>query len=218
MIMPPPPLGDRWSEWGERLNTFLIRTLNKLQFLSPNDSAKDDGLLMWDRDIEHAVISLDGVWKPLSYGYNAYGMFYSTTAQTATTINTPKAIQWENTAYSVYISVDGTYPSRIVFAKSGTYAIEFSGELHSTNASAKTIYVWPRINGTDVPGSTMVNTIAINDQRTTVSRSGIFQVTAGDYLEAMFAVTDLALDFHGLAATAFAPASPSVSLVVKEMA
>lgn len=218
MIMPPPPLGDRWSEWGERLNTFLIRTLNRLQFLSPNDSAKDDGLLMWDRDIEHAVISLDGVWKPLSYGYNAYGMFYSTSNQTAATINTPTAIEWENTAFSVYIDVDATHASRIVFEKSGVYAIEFSGELHSESSNAKTMYVWPRINGVDVPGSTMVNTVAINDQRTTVSRSGIFQVSAGDYLEAMFAVDNTDLDFHGVAASAFAPASPSVSMVVKEMA
>jgi len=63
----------------------------------------------------------------------------------------------------------------------------------------------------------MVNVITANDQRKTVSRTGLFQVESGDYLEAMFAVDDLDLDLHGIAATAFCPASPSVTLVITEV-
>lgn len=77
--------------------------------------------------------------------------------------------------------------------------------------------MWPRINGVDVAGTTMVNTIETNNHRKTVSRSGLFQVSANDYLEAVFAVTDTDLDFDPLAATAFAPATPSVTLMVKEV-
>jgi len=218
MIIPPPPLGGSWSEWGERLNTFLIRTMSRLQVLLPNDSASDDAVMLWNRTIKHAVVSVDGEYKPLAYGYNAYGMFYSTSTQSAASTNTPTAIEWENTAFSVYIDIDATHASRIVFEKPGVYAIEFSGELHSTSGSSKIVYAWPRINGVDVPSSTMANTISVNGHRVTVSRSGIFQVSAGDYLEAMFAVSSTGLDFDGLPASAFAPASPSVSLVVKEMA
>ena len=24
--LPPPPLGDKWSTWGERINKFLVNT------------------------------------------------------------------------------------------------------------------------------------------------------------------------------------------------
>ena len=60
----------------------------------------------------------------------------------------------------------------------------------------------------------MVHTLESNDHRRTISRSGIFDVNSGDYLQAMWATNDTDLDLHGLAASAFAPAIPSVTLSV----
>lgn len=217
MITPPPPLGDTWTTWGERLNVYLQRFMYRLPFLRGGEAASDDGVFAWEPTDTHMVVVRDGEYVPLMYGYNAYGAFYSTVAQTASTINTATLITWNNTALSNYVSVDGTNTSRIVFEKAGVYEVHFSGELHSTNSSAKTIYLWPRLNGVDVSGSTMVNTLETNNHRKTVSRSGLFQVSADDYLEAVFAVDDLDLDFDPLAATAFAPATPSVTIMVKEV-
>jgi hypothetical protein len=215
--LPPPPLGPQWSNWGERLNQFLIRTRDKLRFIAGGETASDNGVMLWNEPIDHVVVSRDGEFIPLMWGYNAYGMFYDTTTQTASATNTATAVTWNNTAYSNYITIDGTDTSKIVFSKAGVYEVHFSGEMHSENASAKDMYIWPRINGVDVSGSTMVNTIETNDHRKTVSRSGLFEVSANDYLQAMFAVTDTDLDFHGLAATAFAPATPSVTIMLKEV-
>lgn len=217
MIKPPPPLGDLWTEWGERLNTYLVRFMNRIQFKQTDDSASDDGVFLWDREINQPVVSYNNEWVPLAYSYNSYGAFYTLTTQAATTINTATAITWGNTAVASGVSVDSVVTSRINFSRAGTYEIHFSAEMHSESSSAKTMYMWPRINGTDVPGSTMVNVITANNQRKTVSRSGLFQVESGDYLEAMFAVDDLDLDLHGIAATAFCPASPSVTLVITEV-
>lgn len=215
--LPPPPLGPQWSNWGERLNSFLVRTRDKLRFITGGETAADNGIMLWDESIEHPVVSRDDEFVPLMWGYNAYGAFYSTAAQTASSTNTATLITWNNTALSSYVSIDATNTSRIVFDKAGIYEVHFSGELHSTNSSAKTIYLWPRINGVDVSGSTMVNTVETNNHRNTVSRSGLFQISADDYLEAVFAVTDVDLDFDPLAATAFAPATPSVTIMVKEV-
>lgn len=215
--LPPPPLGPNWNTWGERLNAFLTKTRDKLRQLTTGESASEDGILMWDRSGEHVVVSLDGVFEPLSYGNNDYAAFYTTATHSAASADTAYAITWENTALSVGIAVDGTHTSRLNFTHKGTFQIDFSCELLSSNSSAKSIYIWPRVNGTDIPFSTIVTSIDTNGSRLVTSRSGIFEVDAGDYLEAMFAVTDTALTIDGSAATAFAPASPSATITVAEL-
>jgi hypothetical protein len=86
--------------------------------------------------------------------------------------------------------------------------------MRSTSASAKNFWFWPKVNGTDITGSTMKNTLSANDQALTVARSGIFHLDKGDYLQAMWAVDDLNATLESYAATAFAPATPSVTLMV----
>jgi hypothetical protein len=147
-------------------------------------------------------------------GVFAFGSFYDTTNQTVATADTATAITWNSTAYSKHISV-GSPTSRIVFSKAGTYWINFTAQLHSESANDKTFYFWPRINGVDIPGSTMIDTLHNNDSRQVTSRAGIFQVDKGDYLEAMWAADDTDADLHGLAATAFCPATPSVTLQIQ---
>lgn len=220
--LPPPPHGTQWSDWGERLNSWLIRTKDRLRQLTTGETAAEDGILMWDRSIGHPVVSYDGKWVPLGYGANepdqgyGYGAFVDFTDQTATAINTATAITWGTTAYSNGISV-GTPTSRIVFANSGKYYIHFTAQLNSQSASAKTFYFWPRVNGTDVTGSTMKVTVHDNDESKTIARAAIFDVSAGDYLEAMFAVDDLDTSLESYAAESFCPAVPSVTLMVKSI-
>ena len=149
-------------------------------------------------------------------GTFAYGSFYDTTQQTVSAVNTATAITWGNTAYAKHISV-GSPTSRIVFAKAGFYWINFTAQIHADNSADKTFYFWPRINGTDIPGSTMVNVLHQQDDRLVASRGGIFQVNKDDYLEAMWAVDDTAADLHGLAATAFCPATPSVTMQIQSI-
>ena len=219
---PPPPIGPNWNSWGEKLNSFLIRTRDRLRSLTTGESAADDGILMWDRSIEHPVVSLDGEWVPLAYGANepdqgyGYGAFLDFNDQTCATVDTATAITWGTTAYSNGISV-GSPTSRIVFTNAGKYYIHFTAQLNSQSANAKTFWFWPRINGTDITGSTMRITLHDNDESKTVARAAIFEVEAGDYLEAMFAVDDLDTSLEAYAAETFCPAVPSVTLMVKSI-
>jgi hypothetical protein len=216
--LPPPPTGERWTDWGTRLNQYLGRIRSQLQHKLGNESADTDGVLLYDPEIDHVVVSRNGVFEPLSYGHNCYAAFYTLVTHSAAATNTAYAITWENTALSENIAVAASpNTSRIVFTHGGVYQIDFSAELLSSNSSSKSIYIWPRVNGSDIPYSTIVTSIASNGDRLITSRSGIFQVNAGDYLEAMFAVTDTALTIDGSVATAFAPESPSATLTVTEL-
>jgi len=144
----------------------------------------------------------------------AYGAFADFTDQTQTVVNTAKAITWNTTAQSKHIAV-GTPTSRIVFSKAGKYKIDFTAQLSSASASAKTFWFWPRINGTDITGSTMRITLHDNSEAKTVARSGIFQINNGDYLEAMWAADDLDTSLETYAAETFCPAVPSVTLMIQ---
>jgi len=215
--VPPPPHGGTWQTWAERLNAFLARSKNALNYLTSNDSAADDGLIMWDMSKGHMVVSLIGAFLPIPYGENSYGFFADFNNQAAVSIDTAKAITWGTTAYSHNVSIDGADTSKIVFDRSGIYKLSFTAELISSSASAKTFYFWPRVNGSDVANSTMVTTLESNGQKKIVSRTGIFDVNANDYLQAMFATSDLTASLVTTAATAFCPASPSVTLSVSEL-
>lgn len=214
---PPQPIGDRWVDWATRLNTYLNRIRTQLQHKVTGESAFSEGVLLYDPQIKQCVVSVNGVFRPLGFGSNAvgsYGSFYTTATHTASTVDTATAITWEGSAFSQDVSVDTTHTSRINFTNPGTYVIEFSAELHSTSASAKKIWIWPKINGTNVQYSTIVTTLTSNDDRIVVSRAGMFSISAGDYLESVFAVDDTDLDIHGTDATAFAPESPSATISI----
>ena len=148
------------------------------------------------------------------YGDFAYGAFLDFTDQTQTTTNTAKAITWDTTAYSKHISV-GSPTSRIVFAKAGKYYIHFTAQLSSASSNAKTFWFWPRINGSDISGSTMRITTHDNNEAKTVARAAIFEVDKGDYLEAMWAADSLNTSLEAYAAESFCPGTPSVTLMIQ---
>jgi hypothetical protein len=148
------------------------------------------------------------------FGDFSYGAFLDFNTQTQTVTETAKAITWDTTAYSKHISV-GSPTSRIVFAKAGKYYIHFTAQLTSQSANAKTFWFWPRLNGVDIPGSTMRITTHDNDEAKTVARSAIFEVDKGDYLEAMWAVDSLDTALEAYAAETFCPGTPSVTLMIQ---
>jgi hypothetical protein len=138
-----------------------------------------------------------------------------TTDQTAASINTAYALTYTS---SIAEGVtNGTPASRIVFAEAGQYMISFSAQISAGSSSSVDFYFWPRINGSDVTGSTMVNTLKNNGARLVVSRSSIFTVAAGDYLEAYWAVSDTNGFLDATAATAFAPAAPASTIAITRL-
>jgi hypothetical protein len=104
-----------------------------------------------------------------------------------------------------------------VFARKGIYEITTSFKMSSGTGTKKDIYVWFRVNGTDRPDSTVIETETGANDFASLSRSFYFTLNAGDYVEAMFAVDNTGLELRATAATAFAPASPAAIATIKQV-
>jgi hypothetical protein len=221
--LPPPPHGNLWTDWGERLNEYLGRIRDKLTFKGSDSRATQDGVLLWDPAIDHPVVSIDGEWVPLGYGLNepdqgyGYGAFVDYNDHTAAATETAYALTWGTEVYSNGVAIDDTVTSRINFTNGGKYYIHFTAQLNSQSSNAKTFWFFPRINGTDVPGSTMRITTHDNNEAKTIARAAIFEVNAGDYLEAYWAVDSTNTALKTYAAESFCPAVPSITLMVKSV-
>ena len=215
MRIPPPPFGADWKPWGERLNTYLSRIRTLLSTRLPSDVAADDGILLWDR-AGYPVVSKDGVFRQVVLA-DGYASLSRTTAQVATAINTAQAIGWDAPSFNSGIALDPADNTKIVFEEDGVYLLAFAVELLSSSSNAKSGWFWPRIDGVDVPGSTIKVTLSDNGHHIVMSRSAAFPMTAGSYLQAMWAVDDLTLWIDAPAATAFAPSSPAVTLAITRL-
>ena len=158
-------------------------------------------------------------WRAYTGGSGAgdFAQIDDTTIHTASSVDTPTAITWNTVPYSQGISVNSTDTSKIEFTNSGKYYIHFSCLLESNSSSNKEIWIFPRINGTDVDGSTIYHTLAANGHKRTLSKGGIFEITAGDYLQAMFAVDDTNLRLTTQAVTSFTPSAPSASIEIIQL-
>ena len=142
-----------------------------------------------------------------------YGSFYDTTTQTATTINTAKAITFNTTDLSngVYI---GSPTSRVYVDTPGIYNYDMSFQLDKTSGGVGDFYIWFRLNGVDVANSASYIQIQGNNHEIFSSLNYFFDLNAGDYVEIMFSVSTLSVEVAAFAAAAPVPAIPSIILTV----
>jgi hypothetical protein len=212
MRSPPPPVGPDWKPWGERLRAYLAAVRTTLSTKVEYDSPAEDGVLLWDRE-GYPVVSKGGEFRQVILA-DGYAQFIRTTNQQAATVDTAYAIAWDAIVFGDGITLDPTDNTKIVFPETGKFILSFSAELKSNSSSAKTIWIWPRINGVDASGTTMKTTLDANNQDIVVSRTAIFEMQAGQYLQAMFAVDDVNIWIDAPAATAFAPSAPAATLSI----
>jgi len=209
-----PPIGPDFKVWAEKFSAWLQSTRSFLTHRRDYDSAAADGVLMWDREYGYPVVSKNGEWRQivLEDGQYAGGV---TTDQTAASTNTAYALTY--TSSTAEVITNGTPASRLVFAEAGQYMVSFSAQIASTSSTTVNFWFWPRVNGTDVTGSTMKNALHQNGSVLVVSRSAIFEFAAGDYLEAMWAVDSTSGFLDATAATAFAPAAPASTIAITRL-
>ena len=209
-----PPLAPDIRQWAENLRIYLSRALDQMSFKETYSSASENGVLLWDNVNGYPVVSKNGKWRQvvLEDGQYAGGV---TTDQTAASINTAYALTYTSSIADGI--TNGTPASRLVFQEAGQYMVSFSAQIASTSSSTVNFWFWPRVNGTDVSGSTMKSALHQNGSVLVVSRSAIFEFAAGDYLEAMWAVDSTTGFLHSTAATAFAPAAPSSTIAITRL-
>jgi hypothetical protein len=211
-----PPIGQDVRLWGEDLRRFLARFWDNLSFKTTASTPTENGVLLWDNVNGYPVISKNNEWRQIVLA-DGRAIFIQDASITAAAADTAYAIEFDTPSLAVGITKSGTNPTRIVFAEGGLYRISFTAQITSSSASTVEMRFWPRVNGTNVAGSTMVASLHNNGSTTVVSRDSIFQFAANDYIEAMWATdsTNGFLEAH--AATAYAPASPSVTLSISRV-
>lgn len=208
----PPVIGGEWKVWAEDLRRYLGKALSQLSAKEANSSASEDGVILWDRANGYPVVSKDGVWRQivLADGYAIFGQDVDITAASA---DTAYKIALDNIA-SAGITLTGSPATEITFVEGGLYEIAFTAQISSSSASQVDFRFWPRVNGSDVSGSTIVASLHNNGATTVVSRTAIFSFAAGAVLNVMWATSSTSGILKAHTATAYAPAAPSVTLAI----
>lgn len=208
----PPPVTANLNLWAQNIVAYLRRNLSRLQFKPADASAADNGAILWDAVGGYPVVSKNGVWRQvvLADGYAILGQDADVAAAAA---NTAYKIALDNID-AQGITLTGSPLTEITFVEGGLYWLAFTAQIESTSSSAVEFRFWPRKNGTDITGSTIVASLHNNGATIVVSRTALFQLAAGDVLSVMWATSSTSGSLKAHAATAYAPSAPSVTLAI----
>ena len=160
-----------------------------------------------------AVEGLQMSPPPREFKRARYGQFLDTTTQIPAAINTPYAITFNTTEVSNGVFL-GTPSSRVIVDTEGVYNFLFSIQLDKTSGGTGIFWVWPRINGVDVPNSNSQVQIQGNNAEQLVTVGYFFELKANDYVQIMYAVSDVSVQVEAFPASGFYPAIPSIILTV----
>ena len=176
------------------------------------ESKANQALALVDK-LNKAVEGLQMTPPPREFKRARYGSFYDTTTQTATVINTAKAITFNTTDLSNGVFI-GSPTSRIIVDSEGIYNFDTSFQLDKTSGGVAEFYFWFRLNGTDVPDSASQIRVQGNNGEIFSSLNYFFDLKANDYVELMFSVSDLSVELLSVVAAPPVPAIPSIILTV----
>lgn len=140
--------------------------------------------------------------------------------------NTPTVIEFDTAGIEVGITVENNGsgdPTRITFAQAGTYEISVHAQFDNSDSSNRIADIWFRLNGTDIPFSASeISVPKVADGGTTFFQvQGITSVTAGQYIEVVVAVSNVAvtLDYTAAITSPYnRPSIPSALIVAQRIA
>lgn len=144
--------------------------------------------------------------------------FTSSTSQTAASTTTAYAVSLTDTLYADRVSLVSS--SRITFATAGAYNIEYELQVENPSSTKpEDVRVWLRKNGTtNIPLSAKTFGVAAHkgggvESYAVASAKVMVTVAALDYVEIMWATTDIVVNLPAIAATT-SPAVPTTPSAV----
>ena len=196
---------------------FKVNTRSQWSALNPVLMAGEPGV---EKETDNLKIG-DGLtaWNKLPYhgcpGY--WGSFWDSTSQVAALANTAYAIKLRDVdTASRGIKIISN--ERITVDHAGIYSITFSIQFSNTDNSIHDTNIWLRKNGVDVPAS--------DSRFSVIARHGsvdgnvigcvnfVLGVTTNDYLELMWATSNVAAYIHAEAAQTSPFAHPSIPGII----
>ena len=142
-----------------------------------------------------------------------HASYFDTTTQTNPIANSVNLFTFNSVETEFQIS-RGVPTSRIYVSDTGIYNFQFSTQFDKTGGSASSVYIWPRINGVNVPHSASKIVIDGPNAEVVAAWNFIFVMAAGDYFELAWQSSDTAVIALAEAAASNYPAIPSIILTV----
>lgn len=143
-----------------------------------------------------------------------YGQFLSTVTQTASAANTATPVTFDVSDLSVGVSLRSPSTSEITVDTAGTYEVSASLQLDKTAAGSARLWVWLTKNGVDVASSGREVQISGTDVETVVTYQRTITLSASDYVEVRWAVSDTGLRLTSRIAASPVPLVPSALVIV----
>lgn len=113
-------------------------------------------------------------------------------------------------------SISATKQSRLTVTADGVYNFQFSAQLDKTSSTAKSVWIWARINNVDVTNSATEVTLAGSSAATVAAWNFVYNMAANSYFELMWATEDTGCIMPTVAASAPVPGIPSVIMTVTD--
>ena len=163
---------------------------------------------------------------PTPLGY--YAQYFDYNIQTATTnnIGVPMIFGTADLSNGITVVSDGTNLTKITFANTGKYNLQFSTQFQNLSNTPQDIYIWLRKNGVtsaaDVVGSTGVVGMEARKNlgdpyHTIVTWNFLLDIVAGDFYQIVWATTDISnVTIHFYASTANHPSTASTLFTVTQ--
>ena len=118
-----------------------------------------------------------------------YGAFQDNTTQTAASANVAYPITFNTTDFSNGVS-RGSPTSRIVVDKAGLYNFQFSCQLDKSSGAAASIWIWPRVDGLNVPDTASKVSIQGTAAESVAAWNFVLSMDAGSYFELVWLTDD----------------------------
>ena len=155
---------------------------------------------------------------PTPSGY--YAMYQDSNTQTIAVINTGYPIKFRTMDLSNGVSV--VSDSRITFANTGIYNLQFSVQLQNSDTQEHDVTIWLRKNGSDVAGSSgFVAVVAKHggiNGHVLPSWNYLLDVVAGEYYELVWSATSTSVTMPFYAAGSPPPSTASAIFTVTQQA
>ena len=143
----------------------------------------------------------------------AHASYFDTTTQTNPVADAVNLFRY-NSVETEFQITRGTPTSKIFVNNTGIYNFQFSAQLDKSGGSASAVYIWPRINGVNVPDSATKIVIDGPNSEIVPAWNFVLVMEAGDYFELAWQSSDTAVFAAAEAATGNIPGIPSIILTV----
>jgi len=142
-----------------------------------------------------------------------HASYYSSVTQTNPVADAVNLFTY-NSVVSDYEITRGTPTSQVFVANTGVYNFQFSAQLDKSGGSASAVYIWPRVNGVNLPDSATKIVIDGPNSEIVAAWNFVLVLEADDYFELAWQSSDTAVVIPYVAATGNIPAIPSIILTV----